>query len=499
MIGILPKRKKRSRKSSIPSSNLERKIGLGQVMTPEGVARFMASLFTFERDSIVKLLDPGAGKGSLSEAFLRKWAEKSSVEAPIFLTAYEVDTDMLRYLESVLDRCQMDIHNQGGEVGVSILPHDFIQAVATPFEFGNPGVFSHAILNPPYKKISGNSMHRKWLRDMGVETVNLYSGFVALALQLLAPGGQLVAIIPRSFCNGPYYRSFRKGMLRNAAIQHIHLFSSRKEAFSHDGVLQENVIIKLVRGVRQGPIVLSTSRGGSFDDYQERTVQFEDVVKSDDTEKFIRIPLDAERDGMPFPFHHTLDELGIQVSTGPVVDFRLKEFLSDKADHGAVPLLYPCHFTGGRLCWPAKLSKKKNAIRDVSATHRWLYPAGCYVLIRRLSSKEEPRRIVANIITRESLSDYKWIGFENHLNVFHAQKNGLDESLARGLYLYLNSSLADQYFRDFNGHTQVNATDLKKLLYPSVQQLEKWGAMTSGASKLSQEQIDSIVEEMREN
>jgi len=33
--------------------------------------------------------------------------------------------------------------------------------------------FSHAILNPPYKKINSNSEHRLILRRMGIETVNL--------------------------------------------------------------------------------------------------------------------------------------------------------------------------------------------------------------------------------------------------------------------------------------------------------------------------------------
>jgi hypothetical protein len=81
------------------------------------------------------------------------------------------------------------------------------------------------------------------LRLAGIETVNLYSAFVALALTLMQPGGQLVAIIPRSFCNGPYYRPFRAFLLRHAALRHIHLFASRTKAFKDDDVLQENVII----------------------------------------------------------------------------------------------------------------------------------------------------------------------------------------------------------------------------------------------------------------
>jgi adenine-specific DNA-methyltransferase len=69
--------------------------------------------------------------------------------------------------------------------------------------------YTHCIMNPPYGKIAVDSGARGYFRAIGLETVNLYSGFVALALDLLEDGGELVAIIPRSFCNGPYYQPFR--------------------------------------------------------------------------------------------------------------------------------------------------------------------------------------------------------------------------------------------------------------------------------------------------
>ena len=86
---------------------------------------------------------------------------------------------------------------------------------------------------------------------MGVETVNLYSGFLALSIELLEREGELVAIVPRSFCNGPYYKPFRYLMLKRTAIVSIHLFDARDSAFAADNVLQENVIIHLQKGVSQ--------------------------------------------------------------------------------------------------------------------------------------------------------------------------------------------------------------------------------------------------------
>ena len=84
------------------------------------------------------------------------------------------------------------------------------------------------------------------------------------------------------------------------------------------------------------------------------------------------------------------------------------------------------------------------------------------------------------------------VGFENHLNYFHANGHGLERSLAAGLFAFLNSTVVDQYFRSFSGHTQVNATDLRTLAYPDSDTLKAMGhEMTS--LNLSQGEIDQLV------
>ena len=84
------------------------------------------------------------------------------------------------------------------------------------------------------------------------------------------------------------------------------------------------------------------------------------------------------------------------------------------------------------------------------------------------------------------------------MKVGRAAKNGLEEDLARGLCAYLNSTQVDRYFRAFNGHTQVNATDLRKLPYPSIRQLVCLGQRLAKVRRCSQEQVDAMVEELDE-
>jgi adenine-specific DNA-methyltransferase len=468
-----------------PSTPRQRKSQLGQFMTPPSVAGFMASLFALPKSGAIRLLDSGAGQGALTIAFVERSQELQG-DRRISATAFEFDEEILPAL-----RANLAAFNTSADC--ELIEGDFIEEAANSICLGKGTRYTHAILNPPYKKIGNGSKHRALLRAAGLETVNLYSGFVGLALELLVPGGELVAIIPRSFCNGPYYQPFRRFILRRAAITHIHLFDARNKAFKDDGVLQENIILKMVRGGDQGNVTVSTSRDDSFADYEEKQHAFARIVFLDDADQFIHIPTgDDEQFLERASFGHSLADLGLTVSTGPVVDFRLREDLRADPEAGTVPLLYPGHFNGTGLQWPKPGFKKPNAIRDNTATRKWLYPNGFYSVVRRFSSKEERRRIVANVIDPARLPA-AMIGIENHLNVFHAKRQPISEDLAHGMATYLNATAVDTYFRRFNGHTQVNATDLRAMRYPSRDALIALGKWAKVRASLSQDDIDERV------
>jgi tRNA1(Val) A37 N6-methylase TrmN6 len=465
----------------------QRKSQLGQFMTPPSVAKFMASLFAVPETGAIRLLDAGAGQGALTVAFV----EKANETAPIAASAFEFDDQILPELRANLAALQRRTNAK-----CDLIEGDFIEEAANRICLAKGPRYTHAILNPPYKKIGNASRDRALLRAAGLETVNLYSGFVGLALELLEPGGELVAIIPRSFCNGPYYQPFRRFILRLAAIRHIHLFEARNKAFKDDGVLQENIIIKLVRAAEQGPVTVSTSTDDSLADYVEKQHDFARIVFPEDARAFIHIPTGDDEQLLERPaFGHSLADLDLTVSTGPIVDFRLREDLLADPGHDAVPLLYPGHFGAEGLQWPRPGFKKANAIRDTTTTRKWLYPNGFYAVVRRFSSKEERRRIVANVIDPARLPG-QVIGIENHLNVFHNKRQPIPEMLAQGLVVYLNSTAVDTYFRRFNGHTQVNATDLRAMRYPSREALVALGYWAKGRADLAQDQIDEQVKSL---
>jgi tRNA1(Val) A37 N6-methylase TrmN6 len=481
------------RRKVAPLTAQKHKAEFGQFMTPSSVAMFMAAMFPVNTMQTCRLLDAGAGVGALSCAFLDRWAAGGFGFSNVEVCAYEIDPVLRIHLEQTLAAYseRLAVHSQ-------IVADDFIEHAAMLYKHGQ-GRFTHAILNPPYKKINSHSEHRLALRTVGIETVNLYSAFVALAVLLTVQGGMLVAIIPRSFCNGPYYRPFRDLIFEQTAIRHMHLFASRSKAFKEDDVLQENIILLLERGGRQGNVTVTTSTDDRFDDLVTHTHPFNRIVLPDDSERFIHVPTSKESNAIQLStaICCTLEEVGMKVSTGPVVDFRLKEHLREMPEPNTVPLLYPAHFSGQNVEWPKSGIKKPNAIQRNNETEKWLYPNGFYCVVRRFSSKEEKRRIVASVVNPKTFGAVEMLGLENHLNVYHEDKHGLPEALARGLAVYLNATSVDENFRCSSGHTQVNATDLKMMKYPSRQaliSLGKW-AMRCGepTQNMIDKQLDSLI------
>ena len=172
--------------------------------------------------------------------------------------------------------------------------------------------------------------------------------------------------------------------------------------------------------------------------------------------------------------------------------FCAKEFLRHNPGIDTAPLIYPCHFNGGFVNWPKEKARKPNAIVSNEQTRELLVPAGIYVLVKRFTAKEQRKRIVACICDSHRINA-PLVGFENHLNYFHINGQGLPMTLAKGLAAFLNSTMVDVYFRQFNGHTQVNATDLRNLSYPSRADLEGLGRKV-GDPGLPQAEVDALVE-----
>ena len=476
---------------------------LAQFFTPLPIASLMASFFNLdEAITNLNILDPGAGVGILSAALIDKIVNNKFNIKTIGLAAFETDDSLIPQLKNTIELCKLKCKEVDIKLTAKIINDDFIKNAVDSIKSEKQlfqithfiDRFDFIIMNPPYKKIHSTSKHRIFLHSINIETSNLYTAFLALCVKLLKANGQLVAITPRSFTNGPYFKSFRNLFFSEMRFSRIHLFNSRNKSFSEDDVLQENVIFHAIK-TKDNDKVIITSSDNPDDDFHTRIeLQHNNIVNQKDQNRIIHLITDENSkkviekiNSLNFSLH----ELDIEVSTGRVVDFRASKYLVSKSRQNTVPLIYPLNFEDGIIRWP-KDSKKATSIFINENTSDLLLNTGFYVLCRRFSSKEEKRRIVAALFNPNDY-DFKKVGFENHLNVFHSKSKGLDELVAKGLTVFLNSTIIDLYFRIFNGHTQVNAADLRMLSFPSKDQLKNLSKYFT--NKLpSQDEIDNIIE-----
>lgn len=473
----------------------------GQFFTPFPIAQFMAGMQSTR--PVMRILDAGAGVGALTLASVEAVLRKSGVNV-IESVCFEKELVFQPILRSNLETCRKACANRGIEFSYTVIAEDFILSASRELAgesiFANEpiGSFTHAIFNPPYKKLRSDSEHRAALREAGIETSNLYTAFLWLGLLLLRSGGEMTAITPRSFCNGLYFRPFRKVLKDNFQFDHVHSIEERRSAFAEDEVLQENIIFHgAKRKEASDSVLLSTGNGAEV--FTSHRVLPEEVQEngSDAVIHLVLNQTDADVRNRIESLPCSLSDLGIQVSTGPVVDFRVKEFLRPNPSSETVPLLYPCHFNGQAVDWPKPGHKKPNAMLDAPAVESQFLPLGHYTLVKRFTAKEERKRVVAVVLSPEDMPEGTLqVGIENHINYFHSARNPLLPELARGLYCFLNSTLVDSYLRVFNGHTQVNATDLRKLRYPDELTLVRLARACWSETPITQELIDAQIEQI---
>jgi Type I restriction-modification system methyltransferase subunit len=505
-INTLLKRVDKIRLTVNEKLNIERKEELGQFFTDSLTSKLMASMFKKKQDT-VRILDPGAGIGCLSAALVIELCKRESPPKEIVVTAYEKDAFLIQYLQQTLDLCSQVCMQHNIFFSSNIVTGDFTE-ISVEFLKGideDIPRYNYVIMNPPYRKIKSSSRVRRSIRSIGIEETNLYSAFLLLASRLLDVGGEMVAITPRSFCNGPYFKNFRYEFLSNMCFKRIHTFDSRTAVFSLDRVVQENIILYAVKEKfeNNSMVDISTSTGKDNKIRLLNTVTYNQFIHPKDPDLFIRLvknEIDQSYVEKMKRLSNSLEDLGISVSTGKVVDFRAISFTMKNWVDGTVPLIYPCHFSNGGILWPNTISGKPNAVKQCKQTLGILVPRGVYVLVKRFSTKEERKRIVSSVYDPDKYN-FAYVGFENHLNFYHVDGKGLPLNIAKGLSIFLNSTLVDNYFRQFNGHTQVNVADLKDINYPSLNQLESLGEHSENIFQLDKEYllqsaIDLLIDEL---
>lgn len=459
---------------------------LGQFMTPPGIARLMARQLSTSWDSqdgTVEVLDPAAGTGMLAAAAVETLLERTDVSA-IRLTMVELDSRLRTDLQRLADRMRRATRRAGKEVSIRIICGDFLLSDLA----WDAAQFDLVIANPPYFKI-GKRDSRAIRHAYAVHgQPNIYALFMAACSRLLNPGGRWCFITPRSWTNGAYFSRTRRELLRTLHIDAIHLFGSRQDHFSEDEVLQEAMITwASANDPRRETVRVSCSRGLEDIDRAALTVLPASRVIGSDEQRVIRLPeagaMQLREAGML-----TLSASGYKVSTGPVVAFRSNDYLRTKAATNTVPLLWMQHIGRMRINWP--INKKAEHIVAAGGSSWMLLPNDNMVVLRRFSPKEDLRRVTAAPLFRGSTPG-RVVGLENHTNYICRPGASMSEEEVVGLAAFLNSGAVDAYLRSVSGSTQVNATDLRQLPIPTLEDIQELGRAVCPGMSLAE--IDALI------
>lgn len=477
------------------SKSMEDRKTLGQFFTGSIVSDYMASLIAKPKSKTVRILDAGAGAGILTASTALRCLDLGC--KTVHAVLYELDSEVMPNLEQTLKIVQNTFSQQRGIFSFEIRFEDFV--LARPDKDESIQDFDVSVINPPYFKYSvKDSPYAKAAPDLYHGDPNIYASFLAVVMASMKDGGQMVTITPRSFTNGLYFKGFRSYLLIQSALDLIHIFKHRDKVFKNDdsAVLQENVICRFVKGpVKESVIVRSSDCDASINHADEEQYPLELIVDPSNDQQMIRIPESAYeasilRQAETFPT--TFEGAGYFISTGRVVEHRTRKYITEETGApNSVPLFRPHNVTPLTTTWTGDHKKEVSFMLD-EGHEKHTMENGTFVLLKRFSSKDEKRRLVSGVHL-ESAHDCKLIGFGNKTNYIGLSGGKLTIAEAYGLAAIFNSSFMDKYFRCISGNTQVNATEIRVMKFPTREQVKEIGRQAQKLKTTETSEIDLIV------
>jgi len=453
-----------------------------QYFTPYLIGKYMTDIITnIAFKKTIHVLEPSGGTGKLIISFLLTIIDLN-IER-VVVDIFEIDCGLIPILNDGLSLVKKMYDQKEKQLIINVKCKNFLTVDINK-------KYDIIIGNPPYKKIRKDAVESIKNVELVYGQPNVYGLFIGRGMNLLKENGQLVYLVPRSIFNGKYFGKLRKILYEGYSLSFIHSFESRSKVIN-DEILQEIVIIKIEKRTIDN---ISINHSLGIEDIDMKLC-FE-VDKSIIWDKYsskIRLPINSKDVALIQKMNslkYRLSDLEWRFKTGPVVDFRLKEYISYEQGAGDyLPLIWCVNFGNSRISWPILKTKFPQYIA-VDAPNSNLLMRGDYLLVKRFSSKEEDKCLKPNIISSSSLNFAKF-GIENHINYLRVEEQ--DKKYIKGLFILLNSSYYNQYFTIINGTTQINVSDLNELPMLEKKHIENIGKTTLDIEDLGSLKCDEIL------
>jgi adenine-specific DNA-methyltransferase len=435
------------------TSSSEEQKEKGQFFTSLNTAKIMGDWY-IPNSRNIKILEPGAGNGSLTAATVIHLVENDLCDS-LEITYVENDRDVIVVLRKTVKLIKNYCAQNNIICHISIMEDNYI---LTDFQ----EKYDLIICNPPYKKIRKNSEESIKMSKFVHGQPNLYALFMAKSVDLLNNNGSFIFITPRSWTSGSYFSKVRTYLAKELSYNKIHIFNDRDKSFSDESVLQEAMILFAQRSsYQQYNITISISDNDYFKSTDEFNIEAT-KIKNIGKNKYLLIPTkkeEAELIGVMNSFPDTFFSLGYIFKTGPVVEFRNKNMISTLKKSDSIPMYRSLNISNENFVFPVETSKAQYI--SLNADNLLIRNENT-VLIRRLSAKEDDKRIQSCIYYKQG--DNLFISIENHVN-YVSRKDGkpLSADEVEWIQALLSSEEYDTFFRLLNGSTQVNANELNYL------------------------------------
>lgn len=333
------------------------------------------------------------------------------------------------------------------------------------------------LCNPPYRKMPRAEVdaYRDEFKAIVEGQPNLYALFFGLAVKLLRPGGTAAFLTATSFLSGQYFSKLRTHLLEKTATKQIDIVGARTGIFI--GAELETAITVFTKRKRAASVAAETSvfahRGGNnFDRVGAYALPNSGtawpVPRSVDDAKAIRAA-----NGSLF----RLKDYGYCIRIGAFVwnrdkrkTFRTEKAAQKNAD-APIPLIWSSDIgQNGRFVFNRSEAEKRDAFVDMRDPRVSSVVRGPCVVLQRVTSNDQPRRLVGAAIPKAFIKRYGGILGENHV-VFLEQISGKPALSPTLLAKVLRSQPIDQLFRSISGSANVSAFELSQMPMPAPHRL----------------------------
>jgi adenine-specific DNA-methyltransferase len=337
---------------------------------------------------------------------------------------------------------------------------------------------SAIVMNPPYGRVRLDRETRERWRASLFGHANRYALFLHSALEQVAEGGVVAALVPTSFLGGAYYQRLRAFVAERAPLVRLTFVESRSGVFAGD-VLQETCLAVFRKARPARPRRIACARLSVNGVARRIELPRAEVTSGSAPWILPRQPGDGRLVAGATRAPARLPDYGWRASTGPLVWNRHKAQIFPRSATSRTPIVWASDLDGGHLSPdPARDDRRWITLRPRDLFMKLEEPA---ILVQRTTAPEQRRRLVATRLDRRALE--RWGGavvVENHVNVLRPTdpNSVLTPELLEAL---LQTVTIDRIYRCMTGSVAVSAFELEALPLPGRATLAAWGALPADA------------------